>query len=465
MLLNSVELLDYIVFTIFEKSFLYCANIKESYPISDCSQELLKNVNFSEATEIPGYIKERFSEKEIAEKVNSIHRLYQMGKISRRKNAKHFINLKPDTITIKLIPTRRCNLSCSYCFSKNKSAEWDMSIETAKAAIDYFLSEFYSPSAKVTVDLSGAGEPLMRLDFIIALNEYLLQLKTERGINIFIQFASNGMLLTPETSRLLKESMIMFGVSLDGDEAVSAKARKGIKYELVVNNIKSMTDKRFFGIASTFSGINHDIISIFENLYQLEPEVVSIKPVRSLPDEDGAINSSNVEGIKLSYNDFCEWLLKKLADGKEQVFRAIVNGDDFFGKFLRNLQSPAKTIKPCYAGVDSISVDAEGNILICPAFINHENTFLGNIRDGVDKNKLESLINFYTDNIEYCKDCWARYTCGGECFAVSYNNFNEYTKPDQVMCELKKHLIQLSIFFWHTLANEQPLMYKRLKGG
>ena len=99
-----------------------------------------------------------------------------------------------------------------------------------------------------------------------------------------------------------------------------------------------------------------------------------------------------------------------------------------------------------------------------PCLYYHENTFLGNIRDGVDKKKLESLINFYTDNIEYCKDCWARYTCGGECFAVSYSNFNEYTKPDAVMCELKKHLIQLSIFFWHTLENEQPLMYKRLKG-
>ena len=61
--------------------------------------------------------------------------------------------------------------------------------------------------------------------------------------------------------------------------------------------------------------------------------------------------------------------------------------------------------------------------------------------------------------IRYCKKCWARYTCGGECFAVGYENNGKIEKPTQSMCELKKYLIQLSIYFWTTLRYEHEDIY------
>ena len=62
-------------------------------------------------------------------------------------------------------------------------------------------------------------------------------------------------------------------------------------------------------------------------------------------------------------------------------------------------------------------------------------------------------------NISFCKNCWARYTCAGECFSVGYMNHGIFEKPSSTMCELKKYLIQLSIYFWTCLKYEHQDLY------
>ena len=84
----------------------------------------------------------------------------------------------------------------------------------------------------------------------------------------------------------------------------------------------------------------------------------------------------------------------------------------------------------------------------------------GTLDKGFEKEKLEKLENLYADKITYCKKCWARYTCAGECFAVGYENSGKFEKPTKVMCELKKYLIQLSVWFWTCLRFEHPEVYK-----
>lgn len=111
-----------------------------------------------------------------------------------------------------------------------------MSVETAKKAILFFLDSFVpDEKRRFIIDLTGSGEPLLRLDFILEVNDFVLKLKSERKINIFCQLATNGMLLTKEVGALLKEKAILFGVSLDGGKEISEKNRTGLKYDLVIN--------------------------------------------------------------------------------------------------------------------------------------------------------------------------------------------------------------------------------------
>ena len=196
---------------------------------------------------------------------------------------------------LKLVQSTRCNLNCSYCFAK-KDKSYDMSVETAKKAILFFLDKFVPDNKRrYIIDLTGSGEPLLRLDFILEVNDFVQKIKEERKINIFCQLATNGMLLTKEVSSLLKKNCILFGVSLDGDKEISEKNRTGLKYDVVSKNISDMENKDFFGLAATYSGNNYDFIKIFKSLYAFNPEVVGMKPVRLLETDENSINESNIE--------------------------------------------------------------------------------------------------------------------------------------------------------------------------
>ena len=43
---------------------------------------------------------------------------------------------------------------------------------------------------------------------------------------------------------------------------------------------------------------------------------------------------------------------------------------------------------------------------------------------------------------ESCKECWARYLCGGTCHYGSYKNQGDYMGTDLIECKLKKHLAE-----------------------
>ena len=78
---------------------------------------------------------------------------------------------------LKLVQSTRCNLNCSYCFAK-KDKSMDMSVETAKKAILFFLDKFVpDDKRRYIIDLTGSGEPLLRLNFILEVNEFVLKLK------------------------------------------------------------------------------------------------------------------------------------------------------------------------------------------------------------------------------------------------------------------------------------------------
>lgn len=263
----------------------------EIYTLRDVSQQIaviinIDNQNFLYKIEENAYIP-------ISDKISNF---FRNGKISLTAeetelvyNLKEWINKQvkdnlegfvPNTYILKLIPTLRCNLNCSYCFANEKSPNFDMSFETAKSAIDFFLNHFQLlRNGTYVVDLSGAGEPLLRLDYILEVNKYVKEIESRKKIHIFCQLATNGMLLTPETSKIIQESGIIFGVSLDGDKNISEN-RKGFDYELVEKNINAIKFKDFFGLAATYDGNNNDIVSIFKTLNQFKPSVIGIKPVR-----------------------------------------------------------------------------------------------------------------------------------------------------------------------------------------
>lgn len=274
---------DAVVFTVMGQSFLFSANTLTYFPITECAKDILLTSDF-EKKENNIMIYQKYSSKEIDLTCQKLKEFKDSNVLSEI-NAHEMGDLYYSDYYLKLVQSVRCNLNCSYCFSK-KDKKFDMNIETAKKAILFFLDDFVpDDKRRYIIDLTGSGEPLLRLDFILEINEFVLKLKEERHINIFCQLATNGMLLSKEISSLLKKKCILFGVSLDGEKEMSEKNRTGLKYDVVAKNIHDMENKDFFGLAATYSGNNHNFVQIFKSLLAFKPEVVGMKPVR-LPESD-----------------------------------------------------------------------------------------------------------------------------------------------------------------------------------
>lgn len=454
---KQIDNFDAAVFSVFNQDFLFSASTVTYFPITKCAKDILLSDYFI-SNKISDFIISKYSSDEISLTCKKLDEFKSNNVLSKRRKYDKSSILYTDFF-LKLVGSTKCNLRCNYCFS-NKSAEYDMSFDTAKKAILFFLDKFVpDEKRRVVIDLTGAGEPLVRLDFILKVNNFVQELKRQRNINIFCQFATNGMLLTKEVSKLLKENNILYGVSLDGNKIASEQNRLGLDYDLVSKNIVDIENKQFFGLASTYSANNHNFVEIFKTLYSFNPEVVGMKPVRLLESNPNSINKNNINEIKKSYDDFVKWLYKQLVSGDKKIFDTFMHSEDFLSRYMKTVLRPFRVFYRCSSGINSFAVDGKENIIICPAFVGENDGIIGNLDSGIFEEKKKKLESLYADNISFCKNCWARYTCAGECFSVGYMNHGILEKPSSTMCELKKYLIQLSIYFWTCLKYEHQDLY------
>jgi|GEM_PF-583082 len=136
---------------------------------------------------------------------------------------KNFTLHKPHISILYLLVTNNCNLTCAYCnieSEKRKPAGFSfsyMTAEVAREAIELFIRT-RNQNTDPTVIFYG-GEPLLNWE---VMKETLFYLRKREKEGVFgerklkIQMVSNGTLITPEIAKILKETGVNAGISIDG---------------------------------------------------------------------------------------------------------------------------------------------------------------------------------------------------------------------------------------------------------
>ncbi len=119
-----------------------------------------------------------------------------------------------DIAQLDLILTARCNLTCRYCYQREKRP-LAMSRETLRAALDLALA---TSRPAVAINFYG-GEPLLEWDMIEHTVRYVA---SRRSLGKLVRFKviTNGTLITPEVTAFLARNNIRLQLSFDGVEAV-----------------------------------------------------------------------------------------------------------------------------------------------------------------------------------------------------------------------------------------------------
>ncbi|MFQ5605714.1 MAG: radical SAM protein [bacterium] len=348
--------------------------------------------------------------------------------------------LDPDKLT--LFPSNNCNLNCQYCYAADahvsaQTMDWKIAV----SAVDYFIDYLRKHDRQLfQLELHGGGEPFYAWSLVQGIVGYAEERCQQEGLTLEVYAASNGMLNDNQLC-WITEHLQSLNVSFDGLPQVQNFHRQTVQnngsFERVDQTLKFFDEHRFrYAIRCTVSSFNENLLeetvefilqNYRTNLLILEPVYVcgSCLPV--------------VQNLKPDLYKFVEGfkILEPLCAQK--------------GVLLEYSGASFEKIAPvfCYVGSDNFAVTPDGYLTNCWEVTSKqhplsEHFIFGRVlADGrleVDREKLNHLRSLSVHNLEYCRDCFARWHCAGDCVTrLGHHQFDGARGGER--CETNRQII------------------------
>lgn len=417
-------------------------------------------------------LSEQYDKSEVAECMADVNGLKNSGCFHLPPSPATF---SPDTYELILSAFHGCTLRCIYCYGDGGNhyagSPKVMSFDIAKRAIDYLIGEYGRGARRVTVNFTADGEALLNFDLFKQVEQYCrsLEQSTHDGLRIRCGFVTNATLLTDSVIDYLSQSGRDISFSMDGPPAVHDRMRrfpngKG-SYDTVWTNIQRYRDRtgRTLRAAVVLTSLCTDFRGILTHLVEIGFQRISMKPVRAAPTQPYALNRNTLDAFKQGYSELAEFLINEALRGHVIFLQTIANHSDFLGRFLMRLLLCHRLFYRCMAPSSVLAVTANGDIYPCHDFFGIPDMKIGDVFHGVNPSKQRFLRCLRVDRKESCRNCWARYLCGGGCYAAAWLVNGDVSIPDSAKCELIKHLILLSMYMIGRLDAEKPEVLSFLK--
>ena len=372
--------------------------------------------------------------------------------------------------TITFIVTKDCQLACKYCYLVGKNSKERMPWKVAKQTIDYILDhEKDMRESSVVWDFIG-GEPFLEIDLIDKICDYLKVEMFRRNHHWFnsyrFSFSTNGINYhTDKVQRFIKKNRehLSIGITIDGTEKKHDLNRiyKGDErgsYADVVRNIPLWLEQ-FPGAGTKVTISSADIPYIKESvmhLYSLGIHEVNINCVF----ED--VWQKNDD---LLFEDQLMQLADEIIDGGYYRDYACSFFSERLGKPLNCITQNQNW---CGAG-RMLAVDAEGNFYPCTRFAQYslrekKAWIIGNVRDGIDKNKLRPFLTLdrCTQSPQKCIDCEVAEGCAW-CQGENYDAADTPTiyQRSTAICLMHKARVRANNYYWNKLFRKLELEESR----
>ncbi len=297
------------------------------------------------------------------------------------------------TMNYYVILTYRCNLRCRYCGGTREIEPKDLSY-----SIDA-LKRFIEKDNDPVIAFYG-GEPLLRIDLIEKIMDnikakYILQ--------------TNGLLLNKIKDEYLKRFHTIL-VSIDGVEEVTDSHRgKGV-YRKVLENVKIIRERGFYGdlIARMTISWDNDIyrdvihlvdLKLFDHVHwQLDFEMFW---------EEKEEIKDFLEKYKEGVKNLVELWVRKMKKG------TVLGLVPFIGVVNTLLKRNPKPYLRCGSGTDFFAISTKGEIAVCPVITEYSFAKVGDIFSCSP----ESIKRVYVG--EPCTSCYDYPVCGGRCLFLN----------------------------------------------
>ena len=409
--------------------YIYDLNKNSVIKVPDAVYAYLKDMTGEPNAEVRGYLEDLKAQGYLKEK---------HVKVSEHPVTDYYHSfVKHNLGQLVLQVTQGCNLKCEYCsysgnYFNREHANKSMSLETAKKAIDYFISHARD-SRHFGISFYG-GEPLLEFELIKKCVAYADS--RAEGRKVSYNFTTNGTLLTEEKYEFLVEHDFSLLVSLDGPQEVHDRHR--VFAGTTVGSFQSMSEnlKKLKAKYPKYYAENISFSTVLDPGYPLKEICDFTKTDECV--RDSRISSTLINDVHAKEkNHYTEafvqeyeyekfkvllWKLGRLettdiAPLMRQHFSGFKQAAICFER-VEQSELPDKSHRggPCIPGVRKLFVDVQGRLFPCERVSEtSEIACIGHIDQGIDEEKALRMLNIERLTSEDCRNCWA-YTMCPTCF-------------------------------------------------
>jgi uncharacterized protein len=327
--------------------------------------------------------------------------------------------LAPPTVhALSLAVAQKCNLGCVYCYAQQGQfgdIAKNMSLPVAEKAVDMLIGAA-APGSRLNLAFLG-GEPLANRTVLQAATVRAARLAKGRGLTLTFSITTNGTLVNEADGDFFEEYGFAVTVSLDGprethDALRPYKSGAG-SFDTVMRNLQPLLARqRRMQVSARVTvtpGNNVNLRRTLDDFIADGFHSVGFSPMLSSPNGNGEMHAADLE-IMLGEMIECgrEFERRSLA-GERYPFANMVNA-------MKEIERGTHRPYPCGAGAGYLGVSADGDFAACHRFVGDKEGAMGSLLTGVDEQRRANwLAERHVHRQQPCKECWARYLCGGGC--------------------------------------------------
>jgi len=368
-----------------------------------------------------------------------------------------------DMQSITFVVTQDCNLRCTYCYEHYKNPDHRMSIEVARRAVDFFLSQPVTKPA-VVFEFTG-GEPTLEIGLVGEIVRYFrtairrLPYHPWHSQYVF-QIGTNGTrYCSREVQQFLWENRphAQAAVTIDGTKAKHDMHRVFVdgrgSYDMVVESVKLWV-RQYPNATTKVTFSSDDLPYLCESIVHLWDLGIKTVP--------GNVVFEDV--WKPGDPDLFESQLKQLADIALDRGYWSRHNTTLFWIPVRKGEIDESDRNWCGSG-KMVAVDSEGNLFPCLRFMGYSfgsperhSWPVGSIYEGYDPDKMRAFhcLRKSTQSPPECLTCEADDRCAW-CSGYNYDATGTVFKRVTFICQMHQAQRRANQYYWDQLEKRYGL--------
>jgi uncharacterized protein len=389
----------------------------------------------------------------------------------RQALSEYFTSMREDREQFRatVMTTLQCNFACDYCiqgdhgeYNKNASK---MSVETAERLAVWFGEQLDAILPEKFVLTFFGGEPLLNLPVLYLLSERAHELCATRGVKLYINIITNGLLLSSDiVDRLLPLGLNGIKITLDGDRETHnrmrpLRGRQGT-FDKIIENVRRVADRIPITIGGNFDESSADSYPALLNFlaeqdWANQISKINFKPIIRVPEvgprgiipltivgEGGkALSGACMTGAgagtgkSSSMCDSCHFVDEKMHFLREETRK-------------RGFYTPDGVhMGPCEIHKrHAHTVGIDGGLYACPGFGSEVTQSIGHIDGRQDPARTAAAAYFdrLTPLKDACGDCSYIPVCGGGCSVAAAAEEGDMHTPSCHKSAMESALVSLA---------------------